>query len=1000
MIGKTISHYRIVEELGSGGMGIVYIAEDTLLGRRVAIKTLTTARDSDGFKLRFLREARAVSALSHPNIAQIYDYGETDDGPYIVMELINGSTLSDLINNEVLTIPRAVEIGKEVASALGEAHSKGIVHRDIKPSNIAINEKGAVKVLDFGLAKQIESSTPEPDAHTLVNAQTREGVIVGTPLYLSPEQALGVKVDARSDLFSLGSVLYECITGHPAFAAASAAEICANVIRNDPLRPSMLNPNISPELELVVLKSLNKLPEARYQTAEDLVVALDSVQRNQSASDRTVTRRLLASHATESQGALATLSDIFKRPRVSLGYLLATVIAITVLTVLFRYWTRARLPPPRPEAKQLYEKGVAAIHEGAYFKASRFLQRALTVDDSYALAHARLAEAYSELDFTDKAQREILSASRLVGDRSLLDKESAYYVEAISATVLRDIPSAITAYSEIAKLKSNDAAAYYDLGRAYENHDEVDQAIAQYQKASELDRNNPAALLRLGVLYGRHQDLTSASVAFNNAESLYRDDQNSEGLSEVFYQRGYLFSQMGKIPEAQQAGEQALNLTNAVAENKYQQIRALLLLGAISSSQGNTEKAQALTTQALETARVNDMENLATRGLLDIAQTLAVRRDFADAERYARQGLELARNNGEKRNEAAANLILGTIFLQQENVGSGDPFIEQALSFYRARGYRRETSRCMLMIGRSQLLQGDFSNAVKTFDEQLELAKQVEDPGELARSQSEAAAALSKQDLYPQALIRYAESSELSRTLGNPLRVSFGLVNQGDMAWRLGKYDEAKTALTNLDNYLNELSNDNQYKHIWKAWSHLYQAQMYLSQRKLTEAKSQASLATAAASRDDLETAVEIKAVQCLIEVASGAASKGRVICEDAAKVNLEPAAVSHKAHVLLALAEARLEAGDAKGSVEASLQAQQLIAKLHENEREWRAWLLAARANKLLGNLDAMRQQVSRAQSLLAELKDKWGPEPFSSYVSRPDIQVAQQQLESLLAL
>jgi tetratricopeptide (TPR) repeat protein len=186
-----------------------------------------------------------------------------------------------------------------------------------------------------------------------------------------------------------------------------------------------------------------------------------------------------------------------------------------------------------------------------------------------------------------------LSASRLVGDRSLLDKESAYYVEAISATVLRDIPSAITAYSEIAKLKSNDAAAYYDLGRAYENHDEVDQAIAQYQKASELDRNNPAALLRLGVLYGRHQDLTSASVAFNNAESLYRDDQNSEGLSEVFYQRGYLFSQMGKIPEAQQAGEQALNLTNAVAENKYQQIRALLLLGAISSSQGNTEKAQA-----------------------------------------------------------------------------------------------------------------------------------------------------------------------------------------------------------------------------------------------------------------------------------------------------------------------------------------------------------------------------------------------------------------------
>ena len=221
MIGRTISHYRIVEKLGEGGMGVVYIAEDTVLGRRVAIKTLTArGGDDQHFRTRFLREARAVSTLSHPNIAAIYDYGETeDDEPYIVMELIKGATLSDLMVKEKMTIPRALEIIKQVGEALGEAHRQGIVHRDIKPSNVAINERGNVKVLDFGLAKQIKPGPidlADPEQRTLLNTQTREGMIVGTPLYLSPEQALGVDVDARSDLFALGSLLYECIAGRPA----------------------------------------------------------------------------------------------------------------------------------------------------------------------------------------------------------------------------------------------------------------------------------------------------------------------------------------------------------------------------------------------------------------------------------------------------------------------------------------------------------------------------------------------------------------------------------------------------------------------------------------------------------------------------------------------------------------------------------------------------------------------------------------------------------------
>src|SRR5207249_5784915 len=183
MIGRTLSHYRILEKLGEGGMGVVYLAEDTLLGRRVAIKTIHSRAGAEDlhFRARFLREARAVSALSHPHIATIYDYGETEDGePYIVMELIKGETLGELMLTEKITISRAIEIIKQVGEALAEAHRQGIIHRDIKPTNVAINERGHVKVLDFGLAKQVLEAADgtDPEGQTLMVAHTRDGMIV------------------------------------------------------------------------------------------------------------------------------------------------------------------------------------------------------------------------------------------------------------------------------------------------------------------------------------------------------------------------------------------------------------------------------------------------------------------------------------------------------------------------------------------------------------------------------------------------------------------------------------------------------------------------------------------------------------------------------------------------------------------------------------------------------------------------------------------------------
>jgi serine/threonine protein kinase/Flp pilus assembly protein TadD len=1002
LIGTTISHYRIVGKLGEGGMGVVYLAEDILLGRRVAIKTLGIKRGGEDrhFRARFLREARAVSALSHPHIATIHDYGESEAGtPYIVMELIEGPTLGDLIREESLTLPRIITIIRQVAEALGEAHRQGIIHRDIKPSNVATNKRGDVKVLDFGLAKQLDlNSVSDPEGQTLMHTQTREGVIVGTPMYLSPEQALGVDIDARSDLFSLGALLYECIAGQPPFFGKSSAEICARVLRDDPPPPSHLNFQVPPLLDQVALKALAKKPEARYQSAEEMIAALDEVQETLQGHthDRTVTRLMASSERGHRTGALATLSDIFKRPRLSIGYVVAGLVVVSLLSYVAWRLTRSAPHTPNPEAQKIFDKGVVSLQEGSYLKASKQFERAISIDENFAMGHARLAEAYAELDYGDKARDEMLIASRLLRDQSALDRASALYFDAISATVAHDLPAAINNYSEVAKLKPNESASYLDLGHAFENHDELDKAIEQYSKAAALDANNAAPPLRLAVLQGRRQDLASANAGFDKSEGLYKDDQNVEGGAEVSYQRGYLLSQMSKIPEAQRAAEQSLNLANA-ADNRYQQVRALLLLSTIAYSSGNTEEAQKLVTRALDLARSNGMENLVTQGLLDLGNSLLLKRSFTEAETYATQALTLAQTYREKRNEARANLLLGSIYMQQEQVDKASPLIDRALTFYQAGGYRREVSRCMIMVGRAQLLRGDFDGAVKTLDEQLELAKQVEDPGEIARSQQEVASALSKQDLYPQALVRYTQSYELNKTLGNSLRIAFALLNRADMLMRLGYFDDAKEAVIELGSNLQQLSNDNQYKQLWTAWSHLYLARMYLSQRQWPEAKSESAKALAIAAKDDLETQAESKAVQCLVEVSSGSPSTGRTLCEQAWKLLGPQADSTHRAHVELALAEARLESGDAKNALEAGIHAQQTLAKTHELELEWQCWLIMARANQRLGNSDIARRQLSTASNLLNGLKQKWDDKAFDSYLNRRDIQIAQRQMESL---
>lgn len=560
MVGRRVGRYEILEEVGRGGMGVVYRARDTALSRLVALKALPLAlAENEERRRRFLNEARSASALDHPNIVTVFDLLEHDGADWIVMELVEGRTLDEVIPPDGLPVRQALGWTADVTDALRTAHEAGIIHRDLKPGNLMIDQAGRIRVLDFGLAKLDPLAEAGDETVTFVSDMTTAGAVLGTLEYMSPEQAMGRTVDARSDVFSLGAVLYQMLTGRRPFTGANAASKVHAVAFEQPVLPGSLRPETPEEVSALVLRALEKDPADRFQTMGEMGEALRAVLRRPSgargSSGGRAGRGRWRALAGWVRRRLGTL-----RPRSWIGTgiaaLLLAVALVAAVVVLAPEWAPALPGTPYAELREASTLLDTFWRDGYVDRAIESLERVVDRTPEYAPAHAALAEAYLWKHTTER-DPVWLARARAQAERALdldpnLSRARLSHARTLLAEGDRDAAAA-----EIEELLARDptnAEAHRVLGQVRGAAGDTEAALEELRRAESLGPGDPLIPSTLGTVLFRAGRYEEAEEAFHRAIDVAPD------YGFAYRNRAAALQMLGRYGEAAKQYQRALEI--------------------------------------------------------------------------------------------------------------------------------------------------------------------------------------------------------------------------------------------------------------------------------------------------------------------------------------------------------------------------------------------------------------------------------------------------------
>jgi tetratricopeptide (TPR) repeat protein len=947
--GQLVSgRFRIVHFLGEGGMGEVYSARDEELRVPVALKTLHPhLAVSHRFAERFRQEIQLARQVTHPNICRVFDAGRHAGALYFTMELLEGETLARRLERSGRTpVPDAVAIASQLCAGLSAAHRAGVLHRDFKSANVILVGARAV-ITDFGLARVLDSGGAPGVTST---------VAVGTPAYMAPEQIEAGAVGPGADIYALGVVLFEMLAGVRPYQGASPLALAAAKLNGALPDARLLPAGVPPGLKAAILKCLARNPEDRFADPRDLAAAI---------------------------GAPAAV----RKFRINANRLAVLVAAALVFlssgTAVRGLMDNRTSRASYTEALRWSQLGEDALAERAFLKAAGMLERAVALDESNLRAHARLADAYAELDMSDKAKDEVIRAATLAPDRSKLPAREAQLLDAVRFTVAREFSSAEQAYRSIAQSApaTERGRALLDLGRAAEKANHSAKAVEAYQQALDSSPRREPALLHLGKLSARQGNRALAGAQLNEAGQLFQLAGNYEGVTETRLELARMY-EGSNLAESEALSRSAMDMARLTG-NQQQLVRSSFELGRVKLLQGHAGESSAIAAEATGKAEQLHLENLSVQGLNDMAAVLSRKLRWKDVEQVCLRAVDLAKRSRSRAGEARALFYLGQARAEQSDNAGALRYLGQAEPFYRTGGDSVVLQDLLAVKADLLSMDGRYAEAEAAAAEMQKWGESHDDAQTLILALQRAAEPRTFKGDYRAALELYEREAELQRKSGRLAGAAYALINQGDILSKLGRYDESAVRLRDAEALTKKLGDGARGP---SERLDFVRSASLLSRLRAAQAQAAARRSLNSAGGGTALRIVEAQAVLGLSFARLGQARDGQDWCAKSLRLAESGAAPAGIAFAKVAAAEAALLARDPRAAGLSS-EARDYCQRYGHREWAFRALLIgwsAARGMRAGGT----HLWASTFERESKELERAWGEASFSAYLHRPDIQ------------